>query len=59
MLKEQKEQGAPRKLAGIEMIERGIPRSHYAVFANGKRIGEVTSGTQSPTLKKKISVWRC
>jgi aminomethyltransferase len=56
VLKEQKEQGAPRKLAGIEMIERGIPRSHYAVFANGKRIGEVTSGTQSPTLKKNIGL---
>lgn len=56
VLKDQKENGAPRKLAGIEMIERGIPRSHYAVFAKGQKIGEVTSGTQSPTLKKNIGL---
>lgn len=56
VLKDQKEHGAPRKIAGIEMIERGIPRSHYEVFAKGQKIGEVTSGTQSPTLKKNIGL---
>ncbi|WP_028399177.1 glycine cleavage system aminomethyltransferase GcvT [Ectobacillus panaciterrae] len=56
VLKEQKENGAPRKLVGIEMIERGIPRSHYEVFVGKEKIGEVTSGTQSPTLKKNIGL---
>ncbi|WP_019122791.1 glycine cleavage system aminomethyltransferase GcvT [Brevibacillus massiliensis] len=55
-LKAQKEGGAPRKLVGIEMIDRGIPRSHYPVFAGDKQIGEVTTGTQSPTLKKNVGL---
>ncbi|HGH7173858.1 TPA: glycine cleavage system aminomethyltransferase GcvT [Bacillus wiedmannii] len=55
-LKEQKENGAPRKLVGIEVIERGIPRTHYPVFIGEEKIGEVTSGTQSPTLKKSIGL---
>ncbi|GAA4710018.1 glycine cleavage system aminomethyltransferase GcvT [Brevibacillus fulvus] len=56
VLKAQKETGAPRKLVGIEMIERGIPRSHYPVFLGEQRIGEVTTGTQSPTLKKNVGL---
>lgn len=52
----QKAQGAPRKLVGIEMIDRGIPRSHYPVYKNGELIGEVTTGTQSPTLKINIGL---
>ncbi|UZJ80679.1 glycine cleavage system aminomethyltransferase GcvT [Fictibacillus sp. KU28468] len=56
VLKQQKEEGAPRKLVGIEMIDKGIPRSHYEVFKDGERIGEVTTGTQSPTLKKNLGL---
>ncbi|CAM4126861.1 glycine cleavage system protein T [Bacillus manliponensis] len=56
VLKEQKENGAPRKSVGIEVIERGIPRSHYPVYIGDEKIGEVTSGTQSPTLKKNIGL---
>ncbi|GIM44575.1 aminomethyltransferase [Collibacillus ludicampi] len=56
VLAKQKEEGAPRKLVGFEMIERGIPRTHYEVQVEGKRIGEVTSGTFSPTLKKNIGL---
>lgn len=53
----QKLNGIPRKLVGIEMIGRGIPRSHYPVYStDGKQIGEVTTGTQSPTLKKNIGL---
>ncbi|WP_199614371.1 glycine cleavage system aminomethyltransferase GcvT [Paenibacillus alkalitolerans] len=53
----QKEQGVPRKLVGIEMIDRGIPRSHYKVYApDGTAIGEVTTGTQSPTLKTNLGL---
>jgi aminomethyltransferase len=50
-LKDQKEQGVKRKLIGFEMIDRGIPRAHYElVNEKDEVIGEVTSGTQSPTL---------
>ncbi|MBC8155758.1 MAG: glycine cleavage system aminomethyltransferase GcvT [Bacteroidetes bacterium] len=56
-LKAQKEAGVSRKLVGFEMLERAIPRSHYALCdAEGNTIGEVTSGTQSPTLSKGIGM---
>lgn len=57
-LVKQKEVGLSRKLAGIEMIDRGIPRSHYPVYAgpDGEQIGEVTTGTQSPTLKRNVGL---
>ncbi|EIT84506.1 aminomethyltransferase [Fictibacillus macauensis ZFHKF-1] len=56
VLKQQKEEGAPRKLVGIEMIDKGIPRSHYQVYQGEALIGEVTTGTQSPTLKKNLGL---
>lgn len=56
ILKEQKENGAPRKLVGLEMIDKGIPRHGYEVFVGEEKIGEVTTGTQSPTLKKNVGV---
>ncbi|MGD7009460.1 glycine cleavage system aminomethyltransferase GcvT [Metabacillus sp. 84] len=56
VLKNQKENGAPRKMAGLEMLDKGIPRLGYPVFKNGERIGEVTTGTQSPTLKKNVGL---
>ncbi|SEN36551.1 glycine cleavage system aminomethyltransferase GcvT [Lihuaxuella thermophila] len=56
VLAKQKAEGAPRKLVGIEMIDRGIPRSGYPVFAGDKQIGHVTTGTQSPTLKKNVGL---
>lgn len=52
----QKANGIPRKLVGIEMIDRGIPRTHYPLFDGEVQIGEVTSGTQSPTLKKNLGL---
>lgn len=55
-LERQKQHGVPRKLVGLEMIDRGIPRSHYPVYADGERIGEVTTGTQSPTFKTNIGL---
>ena len=56
-LKKQKEAGLTRKLVGFEMIDRGIPRGHYDLCdADGNKIGEVTSGTQSPTLQKGIGM---
>ena len=38
------------------MIDRGIPRHGYPVFIGEELIGEVTTGTQSPTLKKNIGL---
>ncbi|WP_149242181.1 glycine cleavage system aminomethyltransferase GcvT [Dyadobacter sp. 32] len=56
-LKEQKAAGLTNKLVGFEMIDRGIPRGHYELCdAAGNRLGEVTSGTQSPTLQKGIGM---
>ncbi|WP_153722348.1 glycine cleavage system aminomethyltransferase GcvT [Sporosarcina cascadiensis] len=54
VLKKQKEQGVERKLVGLEMIDKGIPRTGYKVYSGDQEIGEVTTGTQSPTLKKNI-----
>src|SRR5881398_1725872 len=46
-----KDNGAREKLVPFRMKEKGPPpRPHYAVFENGERIGEVTSGTLSPSL---------
>ncbi|MFJ7746154.1 glycine cleavage system aminomethyltransferase GcvT [Peribacillus sp. NPDC097295] len=56
VLLEQKDKGATRKLVGLEMIERGIPRHGYKVYSGDKVIGEVTTGTQSPTLKKNVGL---
>lgn len=51
ILRAQKAAGVTRQLVGFQMIERGIPRGHYELTdAAGKKIGEVTSGTQSPCL---------
>ena len=52
----QKENGVPRKLVGIEMIDKGIPRHGYPVYIGDEKVGEVTTGTQSPTLKKNIGL---
>jgi len=56
-LKQQKESGTSKKLIGFEMVERGIPRHNYEIVdAEGNLIGKVTSGTQSPSLKKAIGL---
>lgn len=55
-LAEQKTKGLKRKLVSIEMIDRGIPRAHYTVHANDRQIGVVTTGTQSPTLKRNLGL---
>lgn len=57
LVKVQEEGGPKRKLVGLEMIERGIGRDGYPVFSvNGKRIGEITSGSPAPFLKKNIAL---
>jgi len=50
-LKKQKEAGVLRKLIGFVLQEKGIPRAHYPITnLEGEIIGEVTSGTISPTM---------
>ncbi|WP_226582973.1 glycine cleavage system aminomethyltransferase GcvT [Halobacillus litoralis] len=56
VLKRQKEEGPGRKLVGIEMIDKGIPRTHYDVLNGEEVIGFVTTGTQSPTLGKNVGL---
>ena len=55
-LLEQKDKGVSRKLVGFEMLERGIARHGYPVMRDGKPVGVVTSGTQTPFLKKAIGM---
>ncbi|MBM3431649.1 MAG: glycine cleavage system aminomethyltransferase GcvT [Bacteroidetes bacterium] len=56
-LETQKQQGVQRKLVGIEMIEKGIPRHGYVIAdMDGNPIGHVSSGTQSPSLGKAIGL---
>jgi aminomethyltransferase len=52
-----KEFGSRERLVPFRMKEKGPPpRPHYAVFRNGERIGEVTSGTLSPSLNWGIGM---
>jgi aminomethyltransferase len=55
-LVDQKKQGVERKLVGVELTGPGIARHGYPVLRGGRRIGIVTSGTQTPFLKKAIAM---
>lgn len=55
-LARQKADGLTRRLVAFEMLDRAIPRPHLSVLAKGIRMGEVTSGTFSPTLGKGIGL---
>ena len=56
VLREQKANGVRRKLVGFEMIDRGIARHGYDAYVAGAKAGLVTSGTQTPFLKKAIGM---
>ncbi len=51
-----KADGPRRRLVGLEMTERGIPRADYPVVLAGREVGVVTSGTYSPTLDRNIAM---
>lgn len=56
-LEKQKTEGVTKMLRGFQMIDKGIPRQHYEICdENGKLIGEVSSGTMSPSLKIAIGM---
>jgi aminomethyltransferase len=51
-----KSQGLRRKLVGLELEGRRIARQHYKIFRGEMEVGEITSGTLSPTLGKSIAM---
>jgi aminomethyltransferase len=55
-LERQKASGVSRRIVGFELLERGIARHGYAVVRGGTQVGTVTSGTQTPFLKKSIGM---
>lgn len=55
-LEAQKATGVQRKLVGFELTEAGIPRAHYAILKDGQKVGEVTSGTMGPSVKKAVGI---
>ncbi len=57
ILKDQREKGASRKSFALKSLDRGIPRAGMVVKdINGSTVGEITSGTFSPTLKVGIGL---
>jgi aminomethyltransferase len=51
-----REEGAARKLVGLEVEGRMVARQGYPVQVNGQTVGKITSGTFSPTLEKSIAM---
>jgi len=57
VLAEQKASGTKKKLVAFKMTEKSAPpRPHYPIHANGQVIGQVVSGTQSPSLGQGIGM---
>src|SRR5262245_48332232 len=56
VLREQKANGVGRKIVGFEVLDRGIARHGYDAYVGGAKAGVVTSGTQTPFLKKAIGM---
>jgi glycine cleavage system T protein (aminomethyltransferase) len=56
VLRRQKLEGVARKLVGFQMIDRAIGRHGYEAFVHNEKAGVVTSGTQTPYLKKAIGM---
>ena len=56
VLEEQKKAGLPRRLVALEMQGRHIARHGYAVQQQGEAVGEITSGSFSPTLERPIAL---
>ncbi len=56
VLRPQKTAGAAKKLVGFELVDPGIARRGHEVYIAGAKIGTVTSGTQTPFLKKAIGL---
>jgi aminomethyltransferase len=55
-LARERAEGVTRRLVGIEMCDRGVARAHYPILAHTEVVGEITSGTVSPSLHKGIGL---
>ncbi len=55
-LKRQSEQGVSRRLRGLVLKERGVPRQGFECMKNGQKVGTVTSGSVSPVLGTGIAL---
>ncbi|NIP59722.1 MAG: glycine cleavage system aminomethyltransferase GcvT [Gemmatimonadetes bacterium] len=55
-LREQKERGVEQRLVGLRLVEKGFPRPGYPITDGEETVGEVTSGTLSPTLGYGIAL---
>jgi aminomethyltransferase len=55
-LVKQREQGLQRKLVGFQLVDVGIARHGYPVVQDGRKVGEVTSGTKSPSLGTSVGL---
>lgn len=53
-LAKQKAEGAPKKLVGIELQDKAIPRHGYTVLKDGQTIGEVTTGYHAISIDKSV-----
>lgn len=56
VLEQQKQAGVKRRLVGLKMAGRNIARHGYPVLHDGEKVGEVTSGSWSPTLEQAIAL---
>ena len=54
-----KKAGVAKKLVGFEVEGRRVPRQGYPLVHKGQQVGEVTSGTFSPTLRKSLGIVTC
>ncbi len=55
-LRAQRDAGVPRRLVGLGLLDRGIPRPGQALRVDGVEVGRVTSGTHSPVLRRGIAM---
>lgn len=55
-LRAQKDAGLTRRIVGVRLLSRGIPRADYKLFVGDKEVGYFTSGTLSPTTKEAIGL---
>jgi aminomethyltransferase len=55
-LRKQKAEGVARKIVGFQMVDRAIARHGHMVMDGDTSVGIVTSGTQTPFLKKAIGM---
>jgi aminomethyltransferase len=55
-LREAQTRGPSRRLVGIELTDRGVPRPDYPIIVDGSVVGALTSGGPSPTLRKSIGL---